>query len=65
MTRIESNRVDLAVESESGSENVSLENDTVYVLAGGEAPVALLTQCGISFGGSGTPSVSLAAVESV
>ena len=52
---IEPKSVTLAIEVGGIRQKVVIENDSVYVLAGGEPPYALLARTGIEFGGTGQP----------
>ncbi len=57
--RIDPESVLLRVTAKSGDHALTIENDAVYVFAGGEPPYGLLTRMGIRFGGSGGSETSV------
>jgi thioredoxin reductase len=60
--RIEPDAVVLRLAVPGGERAVRIENDSVYIFAGGEPPKPLLDRIGIRFGGSGEAGTTVEAV---
>jgi len=57
VARIESDRVDLTVRN-GAAQPLSIQNDDVFIMAGGTPPVELLTSAGVSFDHSARPAAA-------
>jgi len=58
LERIEPGSVNLRIATPAGERSAAIENDSVYIFAGGEPPTALLERIGVRFGGEGAPGTS-------